>query len=409
MRVLLSTRGSRGDVEPLAALTAQLQDLGVETAVIASPDQEFTEVLDGVGVPHLKVGGSVRDLVTGKNPGQMERVLADFEGHAREIMDDYAGALLAAAEDGCDAIVATGLFPSVVAARAVSEHLGIRCVSVFLQPTGLPSPLHAPHPMKGLKWPEEVTDNLARWEWDVYKMQTIFGAPANAFRESLGLDQVENIRDHTYGGQPWLATDPVLSPWEPTGLDVVQTGAWMLADTKPLSAELEAFLEAGEAPVYAGFGSMPMQAAKNAAEVAVAAARANGRRLVLASGWAELASADTGGDVLVIGGVNQQALFPRMAAIMHHGGAGTTTAATRSGSPQVVVPQIVDQPYWAERVADLGAGVAHDGPVPTVESLSAALATALSPETVQRAAEVGTMIRTDGAEVAAKRLVASIG
>jgi vancomycin aglycone glucosyltransferase len=405
MRVLLSTRGSRGDVEPLAALAEQLQALGAETAVVASPDQEFTDVLDGVGVPHLKVGGSVRDLVTGRNPGQMERVLADFEGHARELMDDYAGALLAAAEDGCDAIVATGLFPSVVAARAVSELLGIRYVCAVLQPTTLPSPTHSPFPMKGWKWPDEITDNLARWEWDIEKMNGLFGAPANGFRESLGLDPVDNVRDHTYTDQPWLATDPILSPWEPTELDVVQTGAWILANRRPLSAELEAFLEAGEAPVYAGFGSMPMQAAKDASEVAVEAARANGRRLVLASGWAELASADAGEDVLVIGGVNQQALFPRVAAIVHHGGAGTTTTATRSGSPQVVVPQIVDQPYWAERVAELGAGVAHAGPVPTVESLSATLAKALAPETVRRAAEVGAMIRTDGAEVAAERLV----
>lgn len=408
MRVLLSTRGSRGDVEPLAALAQQLQALGAETAVVASPDPEFTEVLNGVGVKHLKVGGSVRDLVTGKNPGQMERVLADFEGHAREIVEDYAGALLAAGEDGCDAIVGTGLFPSVVGARAAAEVLGVRFVSAILQPTTLPSPSHPPFPMKGWEWPAEITDNMARWEWDIEKMNGLFGKAANGFRESIGLPAVENVRDHTYTAQPWLATDPVLSPWEPTDLDVVQTGAWILENRSPLAPELEAFLEAGEAPVYAGFGSMPMQAAKDAAQVAVAAARANGRRLVLASGWAELGEDVGGDDVLVIGGVNQQALFPRVAAIVHHGGAGTTTTATRSGSPQVVVPQIVDQPYWAERVADLGAGVAHDGPVATVESLTAALARVLEPETVRRAAEVGGMIRTDGAAAAAKRLADEI-
>ena len=90
---------------------------------------------------------------------------------------------------------------------------------------------------------------------------------------------------------------------------------------------------------------------------------------------------------------------------MHHGGAGTTTTAARAGAPQVVVPQMADQPYWAGRVADLGIGAAHDGPTPTFESLSAALATALAPETRARATAVAGMIRTDGATVAAKLLL----
>jgi vancomycin aglycone glucosyltransferase len=95
-----------------------------------------------------------------------------------------------------------------------------------------------------------------------------------------------------------------------------------------------------------------------------------------------------------------------MAAVVHHGGAGTTTTATRAGAPQVVVPQIADQPYWAGRVAALGIGAAHDGPTPTIESLSAALNTALAPEVRARATEVAGLIRTDGATVAAKRLLA---
>ncbi len=90
---------------------------------------------------------------------------------------------------------------------------------------------------------------------------------------------------------------------------------------------------------------------------------------------------------------------------MHHGGAGTTTTATRAGAPQVVVPQATDQPYWAGRVAELGIGAAHDGPTPTVESLSAALAAALTPETRARATAVAGTIRTDGARVAAKLLL----
>jgi vancomycin aglycone glucosyltransferase len=93
-----------------------------------------------------------------------------------------------------------------------------------------------------------------------------------------------------------------------------------------------------------------------------------------------------------------------VAAVVHHGGAGTTTDAARAGVPAVVVPQGADQPYWAGRVAVFGIGVAHPGPVPTVESLSAALRTALMPEVRDRALAVAGTIRADGALVAARLL-----
>ncbi len=105
----------------------------------------------------------------------------------------------------------------------------------------------------------------------------------------------------------------------------------------------------------------------------IKAIRAQRRRAVVARGWADLALIDDQDDCFVIGEVNQQALFARMAAVIHHGGAGTTTAAARAGAPQVVVPQLADQPYWAGRVADLGIGAAHGGPTPAFESLSPAL------------------------------------
>jgi vancomycin aglycone glucosyltransferase len=104
----------------------------------------------------------------------------------------------------------------------------------------------------------------------------------------------------------------------------------------------------------------------------------------------------------------QQALFGRVAAVVHHGGAGTTTTAARAGPPQVVVPQMVDQPYWAGRVADLGIGAAHDGPTPTTESLSAALRTTLTPKTRARATAVAATIRTDGATVVATLLLDAV-
>jgi vancomycin aglycone glucosyltransferase len=185
----------------------------------------------------------------------------------------------------------------------------------------------------------------------------------------------------------------------------VRTGAWIRPDERPLPAALEAFLDAGTPPVYVGFGSRPFREAKEVARVVIEAVRTQGRRVLLGSGWAGLASIDDWDDCFVVDEVNQQALFPRVAAVVHHGGAGTTTTAARAAAPQVIVPQAADQPYWAGRVAALGIGAAHDSPTPTVESLSGELSTVLVPETRMRAAAVAGTILTDGATVAAKLLL----
>jgi vancomycin aglycone glucosyltransferase len=242
-------------------------------------------------------------------------------------------------------------------------------------------------------------------------MEALFGDTINTHRASIGLPPVSGVRDHVFTGHPFLAADPVLGPWQETPeLDVTQTGAWIRLDERPLPADLEAFLAAGAKPVYVGFGSMLMRGA-NAQEVSravIEAVRTQGRRVLVSRGWADLALIDDRDDCFVVGEVNQQALFGRVAAVVHHGGAGTTTTAARAGAPQVVVPQAADQPYWAGRVADLGIGAAHDGPTPTTESLSAALRTALTPETRARATAVAGTIRTDGATEAAKLLLDAI-
>ena len=106
---------------------------------------------------------------------------------------------------------------------------------------------------------------------------------------------------------------------------------------------------------------MPLREAEEVARVAVEAVRARGRRVLLGTGWADLALVDDQDDCLAVGEVNQQALFRRVAAVVHHGGAGTTTTAARAGPPQVVVPQVADQLYWAARVP---VRRAHDGPGP---------------------------------------------
>ncbi|MFJ8621416.1 glycosyltransferase [Kitasatospora sp. NPDC093550] len=399
MRVVLSTYGSRGDVEPLAGLALQVKAAGADVLVCAPPDEEFAARLAEAGVEMVPVGASVRSLVSGPPP------TTDFATRATVLVEQFYEAVLEAAEPG-GAVVATGLFPAVAGAQAAAEKLGARFAFVALQPTMLPSPHHPPFEYPMRPYPAGVTDNRELWEHNIETTNALFGGPVNTHRAAVGLPVVDNVRDHVFTERPWLATDRTLGPWLlPADREVEHTGAWILPDDRPLPADLEAFLAAGEAPVYVGFGSMPLRDAADAARVAVDAVRAQGRRVLLGRGWAQLAEVDGADDCLAVGEVNQQALFPRVAAVVHHGGAGTTTTAARAGVPQVLVPQIVDQPYWAARVAALGIGVAHDGPTPTVDTLSAALRQALDPATRERAAATAGEIRTDGAALAAGLLL----
>jgi len=397
VRVLLSTYGGRGDVEPLVGLAVRLRERGAEVRVCAPPD--WAERLAQFGVPLVPVGPPVRPLMHGATPPSA----ADVPRLAAELIAEQFDKLAAAAE-GCDALVATGLFPVTASAQSVAEKLGIRYVLAAYCPIFLPSPHHPPHPLPGRPLPPNVTDNRVLNDLNIQNYNALFGDALNSHRASIGLPPVDNIRDHVITDHPWLAADPTLAPWqEPADLDVVQTGAWILPDERPLPPELEAFLDAGTPPVYVGFGSM--RAPTDIARVAIDAIRAQGRRALVARGWADLTPIDDRDDCFSIGEVNQQALFRRVAAVVHHGGAGTTTTAARAGAPQVVVPQMADQPYFAGRVADLGIGTAHDGPTPTTESLSAALRTALTPGTRARATAVAGTIRTDGAAVAATLLL----
>ncbi|HZN77900.1 MAG TPA: glycosyltransferase [Micromonosporaceae bacterium] len=400
MRVVLSTYGGRGDVEPLVGLAVRLRTLGTEVRVCAPPD--CADRLAEVGVPLVPVGPPVRPLLHGVTAPSV----ADVPRRAAAVIAAQLDTLAPAAE-GCDALVATGLFPAAAGARSVAEKLGIQYVYAAYCPIFLPSPHHRPHPLPGRPLPPDVTDSQVLNDLDVQSYNALFGEALNIHRVSIGLPPVDNVRDHVITDHPWLAADPTLGPWQdPAELDVMQTGAWILPDERPLPAGVEAFLNAGAPPVYVGFGSM--RAPKDVARVAIDAIRALGHRALVGRGWADLAPTDTRDDCFAVGEVNQQALFGRVAAVVHHGGAGTTTAAARAGVPQVVVPQMADQPYWAGRVADLGIGAAHDGPTPTTESLSAALSTALTPKTRVRATAVAGTIRTDGATVAAKLLIDAV-
>jgi vancomycin aglycone glucosyltransferase len=370
MRVLLSTYGSRGDVEPFVALAVQLEALGADVWMCAPPDDEFTQLSSRHGVRMAPFDRPWRSWERPPTAEERRQRVADFIAAQYDTVADAAA--------GCDLIVATAM--SQFVGPTVAEELGI--------------------PYRYALFCPGVLDGL-----DGRGFDELFGEPINTHRASIGLPPVADVGAFMFTGRPLLAADPTLGPWRgQAGFDVRQTGAWILPDGRPLPTDVLAFLDAGDPPVYLGFGSMRTVGA-DSARAAVEAIRAQGRRVVLARGWAGLAPGDDEDDCLVIGEINQQVLFQRVAAVVHHGGAGTTTTAARAGAPQVVVPQGGDQMYWARRVAELGIGVVHDGPAPTIKSASAALRTVLRQETRAQAAAVAGDIRIDGARTAARSLI----
>lgn len=400
MRLLLSTIGSRGDVQPLVALGVQLKALGQEVRMCVPPD--FREWIEGLGMAVTPIGPELRS--TGKsNPATAlptpEQRRQMIEGTVAAQFQTIMTAAL-----GCDAMV--GATALQVAAPSVAEKLGVPYAFAALCPTVLPSSRHAPPvlAMLGDKPAPAMADYSELWASDAQRWNGTWAALINTQRTALGLAPVTDVRSHILTDRPWLAADPTLGPWpDPADERVFQTGAWILPDERPLSAELEAFLETGEPPVYFGFGSS--RAPGGLSRVMIESARALGRRAIVLQGWAELALVDDQSDCLSIGEVNQQALFKRVAAVVHHGGAGTTTTAARSGAPQVVIPQHYDQHYWAHRVQDLGIGTAHAPGAPTVASLTHALQRTLQPDVTARARSIGTAVRGDGARIAARSLV----
>ncbi|MFZ0428556.1 MAG: glycosyltransferase [Acidobacteriota bacterium] len=401
MRFLLSTIGSRGDVQPLVALALQLKAHGQEVRLCVPPD--FRDWIEGLGLPVTPIGPEVRS--TGKTRPSAVPPTVEQRRQMMEATVTMQFETIAAAAQGCDAIV--GATALQIAAPSVAEKLGVPYVFAAYCPNVLPSRHHAP-PVLGMlgEAPAETTADYSElWDQDARRWNDMWRSLLNPHRETAGLGPVSDVRSHIFTSRPWLAADPALAPWpDPSDETVFQTGAWILRDERPLADELESFLDAGEPPVYFGFGST--QAPEDLSQVVVRTARTLGRRALVSRGWADLSVVDGATDCLVIGEANLQNLFGRVSAVVHHGGAGTTTLAASAGAPQVVIPQVYDQHYWAQRIHGIGIGVAHAPGTPTAVSLTSALECALKPEMGARARSVAAGVRDDGAQIAAQHLIA---
>jgi vancomycin aglycone glucosyltransferase len=404
MRVLLSTIGSRGDVQPLVALALQLKALGQEVRICVPPD--FREWIEGLGIPVAPIGPEVRSFAVARRPAAPAPPSPE---QRRQMMEGTVATqfeTIAAAAQGCDLIV--GATALQIAAPSVAERMGIPYVFAAYCPAVLPSPHHAPPvlAMLGDTPAPAMADYRELWAQDAQRWNDMWAPLLNSHRASAGLAPVNDVRRHILTDQPWLAADSILAPWpDPADQAVFQTGAWILPDDRPLSPELETFLETGEPPVYFGFGST--RAPQELSQVMIQTARGLGRRALVSRGWADLSLVDNESDCLAIGEVNLRALFKRVAAVVHHGGAGTTTLAALAGVPQVVIPQLYDQHYWAQRVHHLGIGSAHAPGTPTTDSLTRALKHTLRPDATARAQSIAAAVRSDGALAAARRLIST--
>jgi UDP:flavonoid glycosyltransferase YjiC (YdhE family) len=203
-----------------------------------------------------------------------------------------------------------------------------------------------------------------------------------------------------YGFSPAVIPPP--SDW---GANTHVTGYWFVEEAGDWQAPaaLLDFLGSGPAPVYIGFGSMSNRDPGETTELIVQALARAGQRAVLLSGWGGLQKENLPDSILMLDSVPHSWLFPRMSAVVHHGGASTTAAGLKAGVPSVIIPFMGDQPFWGQRVADLGAG---PRPIPrkklTVDNLAAAIREAVTDETMRRrAAILGQQIqKEDGIEAA---------
>lgn len=181
--------------------------------------------------------------------------------------------------------------------------------------------------------------------------------------------------------------------------DTHVTGYWFLpasADWQP-PRELLAFLDGGEPPIYIGFGSMAAQDADATTRAVLDAVRLSGRRAILATGWGGLSTTNGPDNTFLLDSAPHDWLFPRCSAVVHHGGAGTTSAGLRAGKPSVIVPFFGDQPFWARRITALGVG---PDPVPARRLNARKLADAMLQATSdavmrQRAESLAALIGAD--------------
>lgn len=398
MKFVILATGTRGDVQPFVALAQGLRAAGHE-AVLAAPGS-FESFVRSHGVGFFPMGGDYAALLESPeaqaalrgNPVKMMQVVRQtvFPMMGRMLEDAWAAA------QGADALV---YHPKALAGAHLAERLQVPCfigapVPVVVPTAAFPAPAFVSRDLGGF---------LNRLTYAAVRSGSRpFRGMINEWRRQvLGLGP-RREGEYVQGGRliPVLhAFSPHVVPrpadWPP---EAIVTGYWFPRRDEPWEppAALAAFLEEGPPPVYIGFGSVSGIDGDGSTRMAAEALARAGVRGVIATetGDAPVRLSDT---VLAIPGAPHDWLFPRMAAVVHHGGAGTVAAGLAAGKPTLVCPATTDQPFWGRVVHRLGVGPA---PIPrrrlTAERLAAAIGTLTTDEDIQRrAAALGEAIRAE--------------
>jgi sterol 3beta-glucosyltransferase len=416
MRILILTFGSRGDVQPYVALGAALRSRGHEVAV--STGRGFEAMIEAGGLTAAPLSADIRELL--ETP-EIRSALHSFAGKLRAWRASRA-MMRRQLDDMWE--VARGFDPDLIVyhPKAFGASLlarDLRCVAVpsFLQPAYVPTrafpnlifPFADLGPF-GNRLSHALALRLMRLAtgavlraWCRERPDLAGQAPADPLdgHDPRGRE-VPRLHAHSRHVVPrpedWAERERVTGYWFTDPDD-----GW-----QPPEA-LARFLAAGSPPVYFGFGSMPAEDAELMTRVVLEALERAGRRGLLASGWGGLEAAPQGDRVFAIEAAPHTWLFPRCAAVVHHGGAGTTHEALRWGRPQVVCPVFGDQPFWGRRVQALGVGPA---PLPQKRLTAAALAAALSavqdPAMVARSEALGAALRAEPGAAAAAGLLETL-
>lgn len=428
MRIVFPLAGTRGDIQPAIALGQGLQHAGHQVRLISFED--FRELVSAHGLDfspiHLDMGALLERFARPQlfDSGAMAarflpEVIRAFRGMFVQMGDDFWEA-----SQDADAIV--GCPATAWLAYAIAEKLGVPYIATSVLPL---APTAA---FPSIFWPHVspsgsgrgVRGRLNLFTYRLFQMFAWGGMrlTVNRFRHDvLGLPPAPLFGK---AGQPdfqqvlTLAgfSQQVLARPADWGAHIHVTGYWFVHSPgyEPPPGLVQ-FLEAGPPPVYVGFGSMPSQHPEQMAALVIRALRLAGLRGILFTGKGilgrSMAQEQVSGDLCTVDAVSHEWLFPRLAAVVHHGGSGTTAAGLRAGRPSLLVPVATDQLLWAQRVADLGVGPTPiSRPRLTAERLAQALSMALADSTMHsRAAALGEKIRAEDGVGRAVQLIEGQG
>ena len=402
MKIILNPLGSHGDVRPMLALGLALRDRGHSVKVSAPPN--FESLLARYGIPFEPSGIDYQKMLEDKSSGLMgnlARGLISVIPLIREGVTRQFKNMLDVAR-GADLILYSGLN---YAGRSVAEHYEIPFHFVCHSPLIIRSNEYAPFFIPMQKAPRWLNGIL--WAGTDLTLNRLISRCINENRAKLDLEPIDNFWTHL-SENSIISADRDLAP-VPRDARVVyrQMGYWHLDEKRELDADLERFIEAGPPPVYIGFGSMTDPSTEKTAEILQGVIDTRRYRLIVSKGWADLGVRRETENVRLVDYVPHAKLFPKMAAVVHHGGAGTIHTAAVAGVPQVVIPHVLDQFYWGKRIE-----VLHLGPHPvnrrglTSRNLLSAIDTAIDNAEIRETTRVmsGRLKEVDGLKDAVEYL-----